>query len=90
MSAVQTLRVGDGEGEARLDRWLRKRFPHLTQGSIEKMCRKGELRVDGARATPATRVQDGQEVRVPPLGAAVRPAGAGRDALAHPRRPTRR
>lgn len=70
MSGVQTLRVGEGEGEARLDRWLRRRFPHLTQGAIEKMCRKGELRVAGARATPATRVAEGQEVRVPPLGSA--------------------
>jgi 23S rRNA pseudouridine955/2504/2580 synthase len=70
MSGVQTLRVGEGEGEARLDRWLRRRFPHLTQGAIEKMCRKGELRVAGARATPATRVAEGQEVRVPPLGPA--------------------
>jgi 23S rRNA pseudouridine955/2504/2580 synthase len=30
------------------------------------MCRKGELRVDGARATSASRVLDGQAVRVPP------------------------
>jgi 23S rRNA pseudouridine955/2504/2580 synthase len=67
MSGVQMLTVADGEGDQRLDRWLRKRFPHLTQGAIEKMCRKGELRVDGARATSSTRVQDGQAVRVPPL-----------------------
>jgi 23S rRNA pseudouridine955/2504/2580 synthase len=67
MSGVQVLTVGEGEGEVRLDRWLRKRFPNLTQGAIEKMCRKGELRVNGGRVTSATRVQDGQAVRVPPL-----------------------
>jgi 23S rRNA pseudouridine955/2504/2580 synthase len=71
MSGVQMLRVAEGEGDRRLDRWLRGRFPHLTQGAIEKMCRKGDLRVDGARATAATRVPDGAEVRVPPLGAAL-------------------
>ncbi|ABV92064.1 ribosomal large subunit pseudouridine synthase C [Dinoroseobacter shibae DFL 12 = DSM 16493] len=69
MSGVQTLTVGVDEGDQRLDRWLRRRFPHLGQGRIEKMCRKGELRVDGGRVKPATRLQTGQAVRVPPLPA---------------------
>ncbi|HVG49708.1 MAG TPA: S4 domain-containing protein, partial [Rubellimicrobium sp.] len=67
MSGVQLIAVAEGEGDQRLDRWLRKRFPNLTQGAIEKMCRKGELRVDGGRVTSATRVADGQTVRVPPM-----------------------
>lgn len=67
MSGVQTLRVGEDEGDQRLDRWLRKRFPQLNQIAIEKMCRKGELRVDGARAKPATRIEAGQDIRIPPL-----------------------
>ena len=71
MSGVQMIPVAAGDGDQRLDRWLRKQFPHLTQGAIEKMCRKGELRVDGARATSGTRVADGQTVRIPPLGAEV-------------------
>jgi 23S rRNA pseudouridine955/2504/2580 synthase len=74
MTGVQMIPVGPDEGEMRLDRWLRKYFPHLTQGAIEKMCRKGELRIDGARAKPATRVSEGQSIRIPPLG----------DALAQP------
>ena len=82
MSAVQTLPVGPDEGGQRLDRWLRKRFPHLTQGAIEKMCRKGELRVDGGRVQASTRVEEGQEVRVPPLGDA---AGAPAPAVARTR-----
>ena len=49
MSGVQNRTVGPDEGDQRLDRWLRKHFPHLSQGRIEKMCRKGELRVDGGR-----------------------------------------
>ncbi|MEM8979956.1 MAG: RluA family pseudouridine synthase [Pseudomonadota bacterium] len=67
MSGVQILTVGEGEGDQRLDRWLKRRFPHLGQGRIEKMCRKGELRVDGGRAKPSSRVETGQSVRVPPL-----------------------
>lgn len=73
MSGVQTVEVAAGEGDQRLDRWLKRKFPHLTQGRIEKGCRKGEFRVDGARAKPATRVNEGQSVRVPPLPDAAAP-----------------
>ncbi len=67
MSGVQNRTVGPDEGDQRLDRWLRKHFPHLSQGRIEKMCRKGELRVDGGRVKSATRIEVGQMIRVPPM-----------------------
>lgn len=67
MSGVQTVTVGPGEGDQRLDRWFRRRFPSLKQGAIEKMCRKGEIRVDGGRVKASTRLEEGQSVRVPPL-----------------------
>ena len=67
MSAVQTIRVGADEGDQRLDRWLKKKFPQITQGAVEKMCRTGQIRVDGGRVKANTRVEAGQDVRVPPL-----------------------
>ena len=67
MSGVQMITVAEGDGDQRLDRWLRRLFPHVSQGRIEKMCRKGELRVDGGRAKASTRLEIGQTVRVPPL-----------------------
>ncbi|QBY02379.1 RluA family pseudouridine synthase [Rhodophyticola sp. CCM32] len=67
MSGVQTLEVAAGDGDQRLDRWFRRQFPQISQGRIEKMCRKGEIRLDGGRVKPATRVAAGQMVRVPPL-----------------------
>ncbi|MFD1159076.1 RluA family pseudouridine synthase [Roseovarius aestuarii] len=67
MSRVQTLTIVADDADQRLDRWLRRQFPHLGQGRIEKMCRKGELRVDGGRVKPATRLAEGQQVRIPPL-----------------------
>ncbi|PTW40842.1 MULTISPECIES: RluA family pseudouridine synthase [Rhodovulum] len=67
MSGVQTLTVAPGDGDQRLDRWFRRQFPHVSQGRIEKLCRKGEIRVDGGRVKPATRLEAGQQVRVPPL-----------------------
>ncbi|CUH78817.1 RluA family pseudouridine synthase [Tropicibacter naphthalenivorans] len=67
MSRVQTITVGPGDGDQRLDRWLKRLFPHLAQGRIEKMCRKGELRVDGGRCKANTRLDVGQQVRIPPI-----------------------
>jgi len=67
MSGVQQIEIAAGEGDQRLDRWFRRRFPHIPQGRIEKMCRKGEIRVDGGRVKSATRVEEGQVVRIPPL-----------------------
>lgn len=64
---VEHLTIGSDEAEQRLDRWFRRRFPHISQGRIEKMCRRGEIRVDGGRVRAATRVAPGQIVRVPPL-----------------------
>ena len=69
MSGVRQITVGDAEAEQRLDRWLRRLHPQVTQGRIEKMCRKGEIRVDGGRVKPATRLEAGQVVRVPPIAA---------------------
>ncbi|QDC08203.1 RluA family pseudouridine synthase [Oceanicola sp. D3] len=67
MSRVQTLPVSADDAGQRLDRWFRRIFPHVPQGRIEKMCRKGEIRVDGGRVKAATRLEEGQEVRIPPL-----------------------
>ncbi|MEO1380486.1 MAG: S4 domain-containing protein, partial [Pseudomonadota bacterium] len=67
MSGVQLIIVGRDEGEQRVDRWLRRKFPQVSQGRIEKMCRKGELRVDGGRVKANTRLSEGQTVRIPPL-----------------------
>ena len=63
------LSVSEEDADQRLDRWFRRIFPHVTQGRIEKMCRKGEIRVDGGRVKPATRLSLGQTVRIPPLPA---------------------
>ena len=80
MSGVQQVTVGPEEGEQRLDRWLKRQFPQITQGLIEKSCRKGEIRVDGGRVKASTRVMPGQMVRIPPL-----PNGEAAPAPAKPR-----
>lgn len=66
--SIQT--VAEDEGDTRLDRFLRRRYPALTQGMLQKMCRTGQIRVDGARVDASARLQPGQAVRVPPMPAA--------------------
>lgn len=74
MSRVQKILLGEDAHDVRLDRFVRRDFPHVSQGRIEKLCRKGEIRVDGGRVKAATRLQAGQELRLPPLPDAPAPA----------------
>ena len=67
---VVTLPVGEDEAGMRLDRWFRRRYPDLPQTHLNKIVRKGEVRVAGKRAEISTRLEVGQSVRVPPLGLA--------------------
>ncbi len=76
MPGVQHRKVDADDGELRLDRWFQRHFPEVPHGRLEKMLRKGEIRVDGARAKAATRVAPGQTVRVPPLPDAPQPEAA--------------
>lgn len=64
---VRTLIVGHGEDGVRLDKWFKRRWPHLNHIMIQKLTRSGQIRVDGARAKPDTRLAEGASVRVPPL-----------------------
>ena len=79
MRQVLSVEIGPDEGESRLDRWLRRRYPQLSQPQIEKLIRTGQVRVDGARAKSSDRVAPGQIVRVPPLPDAVPKTPAGMD-----------
>ncbi|HEX5378906.1 MAG TPA: RluA family pseudouridine synthase [Phenylobacterium sp.] len=67
MREVRTLYVDAGEDGVRLDRWFKRRWPHLNHIMIQKLARSGQIRVDGARAKPDTRLSAGSQIRVPPL-----------------------
>ncbi len=64
---VENFIVGDDEAGMRLDRWFKRRLPTLPLAHLNKIVRTGQVRVDGARATTATRLEVGQKIRVPPL-----------------------
>ncbi len=51
----------------RLDRWLQVHFEGIAFSQVQRIIRKGELRVDGKRAEANTRLASGQQLRIPPL-----------------------
>ena len=64
---VRTLYVDAGEDGSRLDRWFKRRWPHLNHIHLQKLTRSGQIRVDGGRVKPDTKLVAGSQVRVPPL-----------------------
>ncbi len=64
---IQTLIVIEDEAGMRLDRWFKRRLPSLSLAHLNKIVRTGQVRIDGARATTATRLAAGQKIRVPPV-----------------------
>ncbi len=72
-AGVQTLTVTADENDMRVDRFFEARFPGLSFSHIQRIIRKGEVRVNGKRTQPKARLQSGQAVRIPPLKVAAPP-----------------
>ena len=67
MSGVQQIEITKADSDSRLDRWFKRRFPHIAHGRVEKLLRTGQLRVNGKRAKGNYRLSAGEIIRVPPL-----------------------
>ena len=75
---VQNVAVTADESGMRVDRFLEARFPGLSFSHIQRVIRKGEVRVNGKRTQPKNRLEAGQTVRIPPLRLeAPKPRAAG-------------
>lgn len=67
MSGVVNRKVLDSEDGMRLDRWFKIHFPEVGFGYLQKLLRKGQIRVEGSRAKTNTRLEQGQTIRIPPI-----------------------
>jgi 23S rRNA pseudouridine955/2504/2580 synthase len=76
-SGVRTVTVAPDEDGMRVDRFLEARFPGLSFSHIQRVIRKGELRVNGRRVDSKDRLGAGQAVRIPPLKVEPPKAAAG-------------
>jgi 23S rRNA pseudouridine955/2504/2580 synthase len=63
---AENVTVGDNDDGQRLDRWLKRHYPDLPFGQMQKILRTGQIRVDGKRAKGETRLAAGQVLRIPP------------------------
>jgi 23S rRNA pseudouridine955/2504/2580 synthase len=66
-TSVQHLEVGTDEAGQRLDNFIQRRLGTLPRSRIFRIIRKGEVRVNGHRAAPDTRLAEHDRVRVPPV-----------------------
>ena len=71
---VRKVRIDEEQAGQRIDNFLRKELPGVPKSRVYRILRKGEVRVNGGRVRAEYKLQQGDEVRVPP--ARVRPDGA--------------
>ncbi len=66
-SKVRYVTVPDQCEGQRIDNYLLRELKGVPKTRIYRLLRKGEVRVNGKRVGPAVRVQEGDEVRLPPV-----------------------
>jgi 23S rRNA pseudouridine955/2504/2580 synthase len=71
-SGVRHVEIGAGEAGQRIDNFLLSRLKGVPRSRIYRLLRKGEVRVNGKRAKPTQRIEEGDRVRIPPVRTASR------------------
>jgi 23S rRNA pseudouridine955/2504/2580 synthase len=66
---------------------MREHYPTLTMSHLQKLCRTGQIRAGGHRATPSAPLEKGDEIKLPPFIAEYEGAAAecGKKAPEHSR-----
>ena len=63
---VRKVRIDSEQAGQRIDNFLRRELPGLPKGRLYRLLRRGEVRVNGGRIRAEYKLQEGDEVRVPP------------------------
>jgi 23S rRNA pseudouridine955/2504/2580 synthase len=66
-TGVRLERVSADRDGQRLDNFLLARLPGMPRSAVYKIVRTGQVRINGKRAKPFTKLREGDEVRVPPV-----------------------
>ncbi|MGO9446927.1 MAG: RluA family pseudouridine synthase [Thiobacillaceae bacterium] len=64
---VQKLRIDDRHAGQRLDNYLLGQLKGVPKSRVYKLVRGGEVRVNGGRVDVSRRLEEGDEVRIPPV-----------------------
>ncbi|MGH8321377.1 MAG: S4 domain-containing protein, partial [Gammaproteobacteria bacterium] len=67
---ARRLPVGEEEVQQRLDNFLFRQLKGVPKGHVYRLLRTGQVRVNGRRAKPDYRLENGDEIRIPPVRAA--------------------
>lgn len=62
---ARVITVAADDAGKRLDAWLKKAAPDVPYHMVQKLARKGAIKVDGKKAKPELRLEAGQKVRLP-------------------------
>ena len=65
-SKVRKVRIDQDYAGQRIDNFLRRELPGLPKSRLYRILRRGEVRVNGGRVRAEYKLQDGDEVRIPP------------------------
>ena len=63
---VRKVRIDAEQAGQRIDNFLRRELPGLPKGRLYRILRRGEVRVNGGRIRAEYKLQEGDEVRIPP------------------------
>lgn len=66
-TAVRQFEVSEEEAGQRLDNFVHKHLGDIPRSRVYRVIRKGEVRVNGHRAGPDTRLQTHDKIRIPPV-----------------------
>lgn len=66
-STVSLVKVTEDRDGQRLDNYLSARLKGMPRSLIYRIIRTGQVRINGGRAKPATRLTAGDTVRIPPV-----------------------
>lgn len=65
-SGAHLVQVDEDRAGQRLDNFLSARLKGVPKSAIYRMIRTGQVRINGGRCKPASRLQQGDQVRIPP------------------------
>lgn len=66
VTKVRKIRIDEEQAGQRIDNFLRRELPGVPKGRLYRLLRRGEVRVNGGRIRAEYKLQQGDEVRVPP------------------------
>jgi 23S rRNA pseudouridine955/2504/2580 synthase len=66
ITKVRKIRIDQELAGQRIDNFLRRELPGVPKGRLYRLLRRGEVRVNGGRIRAEYKLQEGDEVRVPP------------------------